>query len=254
MMLAYVDETGNTGDPHLQGSTAMYGLGCVLVDVADWPAAFEGMLAFRRRVRETFGLPMRSELKANYLVRGSGSLAGANLAPAQRALIYRAHLRVLQTVNARAFAVLVDKTCPRLYGGDYFHLAWEGLLQRLERSSTYESKPFMIIHDEGENDAVRRMVRKARRHLTAGNLGGGGGRLLPATRLVEDPQPRTWQLSYFIQAADLVAYAAFRAVSPPGAGAARVTPSSLWGELGPACHVRVNRLAGGVPGIVVRRT
>ena len=44
MLLAYVDESGNVGPPANRG-TAMYSLGCVLVDADLWPAIFEETLA-----------------------------------------------------------------------------------------------------------------------------------------------------------------------------------------------------------------
>jgi hypothetical protein len=34
-----------------------------------------------------------------------------------------------------------------------FDLAWEGSLQRLERTSAKENTRFLVMHDEGENDA-----------------------------------------------------------------------------------------------------
>jgi hypothetical protein len=78
VLVAYVDESGNTGDPSAGGSLT-YSLGCVLLYANSWPGAFDKLLDFRRRVRTTFGIPMRAEIKANYLLRNSGDrrLAGA---------------------------------------------------------------------------------------------------------------------------------------------------------------------------------
>ncbi|MFE6508319.1 DUF3800 domain-containing protein [Nocardioides sp. NPDC057767] len=254
MLLAYVDETGDTGDPALAGSSACYALGCVLVEVSDWPEAFDAILAHRRRIRDTFGVLLRDELKANYLIRGSGPLKRYNLSPDARHRIYRSALTTLQYLPARAFTVVTDKTKTGWQGQQCFEGTWEMLLQRLERTSFYEGKkPLMIIHDEGENDAVRRMVRKARRHLTAGRMFGGGTVRNPIPHLIDDPSPRASNHSYFVQMADLVAYAGWRTYMHPSKNVARVVPPTMWDHLGDATHRNVNAYSGGAPGVVVRK-
>jgi hypothetical protein len=249
--MAYVDESGDTGVS--QGSSLTYTLGCVLIDADHWPDAFDNFLDFRRRVRDSFGVPMRAEIKANYLLRNSGPLRGLHLAPAQRHLIYRAHLRMVDHLPARAFAITVDKRNKSTTPKHIFDLAWEGLLQRLERTSTKEKVTFMISHDEGENDSVRRWVRQSRRYLTAGSAYGAGTLTNPARRLVDDPIPRKSDQSYFIQLADLVAYAAFRSVVPPGPAIAQICSQHMWGELGNATHRAVSGLRPrAAAGIVLR--
>src|SRR5664279_704650 len=93
VLIGYIDESGNTGDPMVGGSLT-YALGCVLIDADLWPSAFDEMLEFRRRLKVTFGVPMRAEIKANYLLRNAGTLRAYRLGPSARYLIYRAHLRI----------------------------------------------------------------------------------------------------------------------------------------------------------------
>ncbi|HRI99035.1 MAG TPA: hypothetical protein PLZ93_25640, partial [Nocardioides sp.] len=58
----------------------------------------------------------------------------------------------------------------------------------------------------------------------------------------------------FLQIADLVAYAGWRTYVPPGPGAAKVVPSTMWNQLGSAIHRPVNSLSRvGAPGVVVRK-
>jgi hypothetical protein len=54
---------------------------------------------------------------------------------------------MLANLNMQAFAVVVDKRRHNLQGRRVFDIAWETLLQRLERKSHYESEPFVIFHD-----------------------------------------------------------------------------------------------------------
>lgn len=254
MLLAYVDESGDTGDVAKPGASLTYTLGCVLVDADRWPTAFDEMLAFRRRLKQKFGLPMRAELKANYLLRNSGPLRSLNLGPGARRTIYRAHMRVMSTLPARVFAVVVDKRAKHdMPAAEVFNLAWEGLLQRLERTSTKENSTFVVIHDEGDDENIRKWVRRSRRYLTAGSAYGTGSRQHAARLLVDDPVSRRSHQSYLVQSADLVAYAGFRALIPPGPGVAAVCHQDTWDELGTAIHKPVTMLRQPCkPGVVVR--
>jgi hypothetical protein len=252
VLLAYVDESGNTGLVS-KGGSLTYALGCVLIDADDWPIAFDGLLAFRRRIKQKVGIHLRSEIKAQYLLRNSGDLRRYALGPGARQMVYRAHMSTLTQLPARAFAVVVDKRNQIMTPDGYFDLAWETLLQRLSRTSQEEQCTFAVLHDEGEDDAIRRWVRQSRRYLTAGSLFGTGSLNIRATRLVDDPVPRKSSQSYFIQLADLVAYAAFRSVVPPGAAVALVCPQDMWDEIGSATHTAVNKYRPrAAPGIVLR--
>jgi hypothetical protein len=48
----------------------------------------------------------------------------------------------------------------------------------------------MVVHDEGNALAVRKIVRKSRRAGTAGSMLGTGVLKVPFARLVDDPVPR----------------------------------------------------------------
>ncbi|WP_237076659.1 DUF3800 domain-containing protein [Mycobacteroides abscessus] len=253
VIIAYVDESGNTG-PVDSGGSATCTLGCVMLSADYWPQSFDAFIAFRRQLRDWFQIPMRAEIKANYLVRNSGDLRPLKLAPDQRFIVYRAHLHQLRVLRARAFGVVVDKARhPMQTPTQYFDLAWEGLLQRLERTSAAKEQVFCLLHDQGENDAIRRWTRKARRHLPAGSAFGTGSLLRKASLLVDDPVPVKSSSSYFIQMADLVAYTAFRAHLAPGPNVARVCPQSMWDEIGPATFTAATGLRPrSAPGVVLR--
>jgi hypothetical protein len=252
--MAYVDETGDTGSLAKKGASQTFGLGCVLIDAAAWPAAFDELLQFRRRLRLKFGIPMRAEIKATYLIRGSGDLAPLALGPGARQLIFRSHMRVLRDLPAQAFAIVTPKDRhPDLTAAALFEMTWEALLQRLEKASGEQTEPFAIYHDDGADAAVRRAARRARRHLTAGSIEGSGSLRAPARLLVDDPVARKSSESYCVQLADLVAYAAFRSVIQPSDAVARVCPQDMWDEIGPATRTIVNaRRPRAAPGIVLR--
>lgn len=249
MYLAYVDESGNSG---FAGSKT-FTLGCVLVEAARWPDVFDDVIEFRRFLRATFGVPVRAEVKANYLLQNSGPFRPLKLSESARFAIYRGFMRLQPKLELHAFAVVIRKDVMLergLKGSDPRKLAWEYLLQRLERFTTKNGTQVMLVHDEGEAALVRKMARQARRAGTAGSLFGSGVLKRPARRLVDDPVMRSSQQSYFLQLADLTAYAAFRRLYPPPSRPVQIVPQSMWDELGAARYGAVTQVKGGPPGVV----
>lgn len=250
MDLAYVDESGSAG----YGSSLTFTLGCVVVQSERWPDVFDDFIDFRRFIRSRFGVPVRAEIKANYLLHNGGPFRAHPLGENARFAIYRAHMRLMAKLGLRVFAVVVKKDDLTAAGvtTDPRAIAWEYLLQRLERMSTKGNTPVMLIHDEGEALLVRSYARKARRAGTAGSALGTGMLRRPARLLVDDPVPRQSHQSYFLQAADLVAYAAFRHVYPPPArGRPPVVTDKTWEELGDARFKPVSGFKGGPDGLVI---
>lgn len=248
MFLAYIDESG---DPGTNGSHT-YALGCVMVDHEVWLNRFDRLIAFRRHLRRLFGIPIRTEIKANYLMRNGGPWFSHNpLSENARHAIYRQHMRLHAKIELATFAVVVDKAALAAKDPtrDPQDCAWEWLLQRLERRTTYEATHALIVHDEGDRVGVRKLARKTRRAGTAGSAFGTGTLRVPFTRLIDDPVPRDSQQSYFLQLADLCAYAAFRRLQPPPPRTVPIVPQSTWDELGAARFTAVT--SGATPLAIV---
>ena len=84
MYLAYVDDTGSPG-----GDTHSFTLGCVLAECSNWPDIFDNLLDYRRFLKSRFGLPVRAEIKANYLLRNGGPFRNLRIGDDGRFAIYR---------------------------------------------------------------------------------------------------------------------------------------------------------------------
>jgi hypothetical protein len=254
VLLAYVDESGDDGI-RKKGSRT-YTLGCVMVDSADWTATFDQLIAHRRWLRNQFGIPVRAELKANYLLRNGGLLRARPLSESARFAIYRSFMRLQPKLGLDVFAVVVDKqeVAERFENRRAAsEVAWEYLLQRLERRTT-KSNPkteVLLVHDEGDELTVRGHARKARRAGSAGSAFGTGSLSRPFMRLIDDPVPRSSNQSYFLQMADMDAYAAFRRLHPPPKRRVQIVPHAMWDELGDARFRPVRSLHLGDPAGIV---
>jgi hypothetical protein len=161
----------------------------------------------------------------------------------QRRAIYYQHLRLASKIDLEVFAVVVQKEKINDRSRNPRDIAWEFLLQRLERTSSTRGTPIVLMHDEGDTAAIRKLARKSRRIATAGSRFGTGRLNVPFSLLIDDPTPRDSAQSYFIQLADLCAYAAFRRVHPPPPRRGAVCPQQTWDELGTAIFGDANALA-----------
>ncbi len=248
MYLAYIDESGSTGDV-AKGGSRSYTLGCLLVRATQWHATLDALIGYRRYVKKQFGVPVRAEIKANHLLQNGGAFRDLALSERARNSIYRGMLRLCPKIEIRAFAIVIRKD--RLVASDPHDRAWTFLFQRLERLTTNDGTQVVVFHDEGDEAKVRALARKARRAGIAGSAFGPGWLNVPFKGLIDDPVSRHSHESLFLQLADLVAYAAFRRVYPPPARAVQIVPELMWDELGAARMAEVNQRSGGAsPGIV----
>lgn len=255
MLLAYVDESGDDGFKRT-GASQTYALGCVMVDSSVWSSTFDQLIAHRRWLNRQFGIPVRAELKANYLLRNGGVLRKRPLSENARFAIYRSFMRLQRKLDLQVFAIVVNKArvAERFENRRAAsEVAWEYLLQRLERR-TSKSNPkteVLLVHDEGDALTVRGHARRARRAGTAGSAFRTGSLSRPFVRLIDDPVPRNSDQSYFLQMADMDAYAAFRRLHAPLKRRVQIVPQTMWDELGSACFRPVRSLRfGDPPGIV----
>ena len=244
MIIAYIDESGDSG--FKSSPSTHFALGVVLVHSDKWLHALDENIKFRRGIRDSYGIKMSTELKAQYLLRGHPSIG--SLSERDRMAIYRRAMEFIATADwARVFAVIVEKN--RLMKKDSSFVqdrSWTYTVQRLQSWSRSQTTETMVLHDEGTNTLFRRTLRKMRRHHRAGSF-FHPGHTVPANAnlLIEDTTPRNSRDSYFIQLADLVAYAAIRKVDP-----SRRFGATAWDLLGPSRIKEVSKLRGGPYGIV----
>jgi len=245
MIFAYFDESGDTG---MQKSpTNTFALTGVLIDDSKWLSALDQTIAFRRYLRDQFGIVPRAELKAAWLVHNKGDIRAAGLSYAARLAAYRAVMRFQRKTELfRVFTILIVKDRITKPGADVREIAWRYAIQRLERYGTAEKCNLHVIPDEGHGLFIQKKIRAMRRFNHVPSAFGGPSLERNAENIVEDSSDRRSSESFFIQLADLNAYAAFRKVFP-----GKTFDDTIWDELGPSRIAEVNNLRGGPPGIVV---
>ena len=249
MYLIYVDDSGDTG---LKGSlTSAFVLSALVVPDRAWLTALDDMKAFRNFLWRNFRLKQRDELKASYLIHNTGPFENLNIGDTNRMKIYKMALRLQNKIgDLETWAVVIkkDKLDPEnKTPSDVREMAWQCMIERVERFTYYGKDTCVVLPDEGMPEFVRGIFRKMRRYSAVPSAIQRGEFLSrPATYIIEDPVFRRSQDSYFIQLADLNAYAAHRHVYPQS-----YFGSEYWDELGDVRVKAVNKLSGGPVGIKV---
>lgn len=245
MYFAYFDESGDSGMVASQTNT--FALSCILLSDKDWLSALDQTIAFRRYLYKNFYISPRSELKASWLVHNKGDIRAAGLTYPARMAAYKAAMRFQRKLGLfQVFTVIVVKDRIAKRDSDVREITWRYAIQRLERFGTAMKDNIHVLPDEGHGEFIRKKIREMRRFHFAPSAFGDGSLERKAENIVEDSSDRRSHESFFVQFADLNAYAAFRRVFP-----STNFGTDVWEELGSARVSEVNRLSGGPTGIVV---
>jgi hypothetical protein len=245
MYFAYFDETGDTGMD--RSPTSVFALNCILLHDSKWLSALDQTIAFRRFLNINFHISPRSELKANWLIHNKGDIKASGLSYIARMAAYKAAMRFQRKCQLlQTFTILLDKSRMKNRESDVRNIAWEYAIQRLERFGTANKDNIHVLPDEGHGEFIRKKIRAMRRFNLVPSAFDDSSLDRKAQNIVEDSSDRRSHESYFIQFADLNAYAAFRRVFP-----GKNFGVDIYEELGGARLNAVNSLSGGPPGIVV---
>lgn len=252
--MVYIDDSGDTGLKSNGSPTDAFVLCAVIVEDRSWRTTLDEIVKFRRHLKEQFGLRMHDELKAGYLIHGTGPFRELGLSDKARMSIYRKALRFqrrLGTITTWATLAHKDRWEAETWTVGMRDRVWELMIERLETFTRKNQGRCAIYPDEGHPAFVRGLFRKMRRFsVIPSAIQAGTTVSRPAKLIVEDPSFRKSSESYFIQLADLNAYAAHRHVFPRD-----YFGSDYWDELGDCRLGAVNRfIRGSTPptGIVVR--
>ncbi len=226
MYFAYFDESGDT---RMRDSpTGTFPLSCLLLHDRAWLPALDQTIAFRRYLRDGFHIAPRSELKAAWLIHNKGDIRASGLAYRGRLAAYRAAMRFERKIGIfRVFTVLIVKSNITKTPTDVREIAWRYAVQRLERFGTSMKDNLHVLPDEGHGDFIRKKIHLMRRFNQVPSAFGGPTLERNAENIVEDSSDRRSTESFFIQLADLNAYAAFRKVFP-----GTNFGEDIWDELG----------------------
>lgn len=243
MYLMYVDESGDSG---LAGSpTAYFALSGIVVHERRWRQFIEALIAFKKKMRAVYGLPIRAEIHASEYLNSRVH----NLEKHVRLAILRNAIDELaKTPDVSITNVIVSKVGkPPDY--DVFGAAWRSLFQRFENTLIYSNFPGAFRDDFGVvfTDATAgRNLQQIMRKMAAYNpipndpRYGGGYRNLPITKVIEDPHGKDSSEALAIQMADVCAYFLHQRYKP-NSYIKRKRAQLYFDRLGPVLNTNASR-------------
>lgn len=220
MYLMYVDESGDVG---LRNSpSTFFVLTGLVIHELRWRDTLEQLVAFRRRMRDRYGLHLREEIHAAAMITRPGDMC--RIKRHDRLAIIREFADELaQIADINVINIVVDKRGKR-FDFDVFEKAWATLIQRFENTTAHRNfrgpqnsdERGIVLPDNTDGGKLQRLLRRMRRYNPIPNQSayGPGYRNLRLQTIIEDPWLKDSAHSYFIQASDLCAYLMYQHLDP----------------------------------------
>ena len=197
MYFCYVDESGDSGK--VKSPTSLFALAAVLVDDKRWREAREHVSNFRRSLEGKFGVKFNDKLRASDIVHNRGDFRNSGMSFQERMALYEEAMQFQQKCGVMCvFAVAVQKD--RAGERDVGDIAWEMAIARASHFGHEAGENVHFLPDRGHGTLITKKIAQMRER--------------EATNIVEDPSDRNSRDSWFVQLADLNAYAAAKKVRP----------------------------------------
>lgn len=219
MYLMYVDESGDDG---LNSSpTNYFVLSALIIHEDSWQNVLDDLIAFRKGLKDKYGLYLNEEIHAGAFITGSSGLKNM-IARNDKLSILKDCLRWLNARNdISIITIRCNKKTHKSTNG-VFELTWNRLIQRFDNTLSFRNFPGgfdgkgMIISDNTQGQKLRTLLRRMRRqnYVPHQSTMGLGPRNVTLRAVIEDPYMKDSADSYFHQMADVVAYFARQYYEP----------------------------------------
>lgn len=217
----YIDETGDDGvNTAVPRCSSWFGLVGVAVRMLRIEDAFNKYRTLRKYNKSSYGIQVHSEYHSYDLVNAKGYFSynktGHQLDKQTRFNILKEYFEfTANNIDCKIITLYIDKsTFFRAHPTrDLRDTAIDYLLNRFnvhwykEQHGRGIENHAVIIHDEGNNNKVRHVVRKLKVFNWITNPNTGLNQNLPLGFILEDALFKESQHSWFLQLADLTGYA-----------------------------------------------
>lgn len=220
MYLIYADESGDSGLK--AGGTDWFVISGIIIHERHWNDVFQGIVNLRRYWNSWYNIPQRVVLHATEIVNGHGDYHHSQygLKTEDRFEIYHNALSFLANLAGKIHILNVFIRKRNIFKPDLdvFEWGWKFFIQRFHNTLDTggalgsDSNFGMLITDRTHDDHLRKLMRQMRafNYIKSKKPGTPPYHNVLVTRVLDDPVPRDSRHSYFIQLADLVAFALAR--------------------------------------------
>lgn len=211
----YVDESGDPGK-FMGSNSPHYILSGLIISIDDWTNAIDRLVKFRELVQQQTGLSKRVEIHSSEVIRPHKLDAYKVIHKSVRVQLLKSFVAEMHNFfpNSKIINICLNKTALPQYD-EYQEVAWKRLIQRYDTFLKKSKAKGVIIADDTNEAALRKLIRKMRVYNPIESRFGGLHNPL-INNIIEDIFHRSSTHSYFIQAVDAIAYCLYRKEYPKG--------------------------------------
>jgi len=215
MYILYVDESGDPGKLKERNSKHFM-LSGLIVSVDDWAECLNRLKKFRKMLKDTYGLLLKTELHASELIRVNKNEAYKKIKRKDRLKILKqASLEIPSIFNTSQVINVSFKKSEFSEKDEFQTLAWSRMIQRYDTFLKKSGSKGIIISDDTNEPLIRGLLRKMRVYNPVPSY-YSEPRNIPTNNIIEDVIMRNSSHSYFIQTVDTIVHLLYRKEYPKG--------------------------------------
>lgn len=178
-----------------------------------WPAFEEQAVKWRRDLSRNHNILFRKELHAYQILKCQGLFhkKGRNLSPVEAVDLYKDALATLTFLPQASILTTIASDKSEFAGQKGMSACMLALFQRMRTQCSVNRANGMVFFDEGHPEYIAEFRRSQKYLPTGSSKGGWGGKAtknMPLDMFPKDANFKSSSLSYFVQIADLIVYAA----------------------------------------------
>ena len=234
--IAYIDESYDE---------QAFAMSALIIPAHAWLDAFKRLQAYRRHLKQTYGIFTSKELHATEFVAGRGRIAPTPVPKGLRAFLF---LQSLQVIASLPGAAVISGCWPRpgLSQNEVHAKAFARIQERLQRRSVAIDGQTLVFADEGKEEELRRLARRSKTWNPVGSRfglweDGSTYKNIPNDRLIEDPVFKSSAQSYFLQAVDFIVFALLKSEVTATPRTSRYGLDVAFAALEPVCAKEASR-------------
>ncbi|MBN2395953.1 MAG: DUF3800 domain-containing protein [Candidatus Atribacteria bacterium] len=210
MYFLYVDESGDPGKHPFASN--YYILSGIVINQENWLTTLSRLKAFRKSLKEKYGLNQRTEIHAAELIRVNKLKEYCQIRKTDRINILKDYsLQIPVIFDTSKIINICLKKSDFQDTSDILLTAWKRLIQRFDNYLKKEAKDKgLIISDDTDSLKIMELMRKMRVYNPISSHYSSNPYNSPTDNILEDLFQRSSGHSYFIQSVDVIAHLLYR--------------------------------------------
>jgi hypothetical protein len=234
--IAYIDESYDQ---------SLFAMSALIIPTHAWRDSFDRIQTYRRHLKSKYGIFTSKELHATDFVAGRGRISSKTVPKGLRAFLFRQTLTVVASLPGAA--IISGAWGAKGHSHNVLHEhAFARIQERLQRRCVKQDSQMLLFVDEGKEQELQRVARRTSVwNPVASQFGtwedGSTYKNIPNDRLIEDPVFKPSDQSYFLQAADFIAFALLKSEVPPTPLVQKHKLHEAYNDLAPICATEASR-------------